>query len=401
MRRPSLPIGSLLPRLLAVVFLLDLGLRLLPTKTFCYRGWEALTVNLEFPKLHFSEGPFKRHKTYSNPRTYGDLSALSNLPDRRHYRNETFVTDEFGYRNPPGLTRQEPVSAVLLGDSFVAGAGNSDEFVLPAALRKKSGVVAYNAAGDLPRSLQDILAPVEAAGLREGWVIYEHLERVEKPFKLEGPRERWKIRFWKKFFPLLGRENGLWARQIVSHRFAVSPVKILSAKFLKAFSDDRFFPNSYAKSTVQKRLVTGDVFLFQPQEIEKFHTDRSALVAPWKTFFLSLSEELARRNLKLMVLLVPEKYTVYEPLLGRGTAAGEKPLYLDALGRELKAGGLPTVNLAPLFRQKAAELASKKIYLYWPDDTHWTPLGISLAAGEISKILAPDPAGPAARLERK
>ena len=391
-RRPTTEIGYLAPRLLLGIFLLDVGLRFVPLRYFTYRGWEAMTARSTFADWHVSEGPFAHEKTYSNESAYGDLAAMANRPDMRWYRRERFVTDEFGYRNAPGMTRRVPVSAVLVGDSFGVGADNSDGFTLADALRRE-GVSVYNAAGLFPSSLQDILYPIESIGLKEGWVICEYLERSETPFNLAGPSERWNIRLLKRVLSLLGPQNGLRLREGASRLFGVSPVKIMAAKFLKRFSDGWIFPNPYANTVVQRRVAGGggDLMLFQRLEIGQYHRCRHCRaleVAPWTALFTSLSNELAKRHFKLMVLLVPEKYTVYEPLLEQGDlTAPEGPLYLDVMEKQLSAAGVHVVNLTQVFRKNVGRLAPMDIDLYWADDSHWAPAGIVLAAKELSRAL--------------
>jgi hypothetical protein len=244
-----------------------------------------------------------------------------------------------------------------------------------------------------PRSLQDILSPVEAVGLKQGWVICEYLERSESPFALAGPPETWNIRLLKRLLAVLGPRDGLRAREWASRLFGVSPVKIAAAKCLKRLCDGGIFPNPFANAAVQRRVAGagGDLMLFQRLEIGEYHRCRDCRAlgaAPWTALFTSLSNELAKRDLKLMVLLVPEKYTVYEPLLEKGDdSAPEGPLYLDVMEKQLAAAGVHTVNLTPVFRENVGRLAAIDVDLYWADDSHWAPAGIALAARELSKAL--------------
>ena len=92
---------------------------------------------------------------------------------------------------------------------------------------------------------------------------------------------------------------------------------------------------------------------------------------------------MARRNLQLVVLLVPDKYTVYGPLLegNPGDLGGER--LLAAIAQELRKTDIPVVNLTQKFRVSAAEALSRNEYIYWRDDTHWNPLGIKLAAASL------------------
>ena len=97
-----------------------------------------------------------------------------------------------------------------------------------------------------------------------------------------------------------------------------------------------------------------------------------------------LRAELQKARLDLLVVLVPGKYTVYRPFLvdQRPVGPGEGN-YLDRLERELRAAGVPVLNLTPFFSAEAARLLERGEYLYWPDDIHWNARGVALAATAI------------------
>src|SRR5207302_1137841 len=86
----------------------------------------------------------------------------------------------------------------------------------------------------------------------------------------------------------------------------------------------------------------------------------------------------------LLVVLVPSKYTVYRPfLVDQPAGGGAGADYLDRLERDLRAAGIPTLNLTPFLSAEAARYLQHDRYLYWLDDIHWDPLGIALAAEAI------------------
>jgi SGNH hydrolase-like domain, acetyltransferase AlgX len=84
-----------------------------------------------------------------------------------------------------------------------------------------------------------------------------------------------------------------------------------------------------------------------------------------------------------VVLVVPDKYTVYGPLLeGKPSDFGGERL-LAAIAQELRRADTPVVNLTQKFRASATEAISRNEYIYWRDDTHWKPLGSKLAAASL------------------
>jgi hypothetical protein len=56
---------------------------------------------------------------------------------------------------------------------------------------------------------------------------------------------------------------------------------------------------------------------------------------------------------------------------------------LDELEEGLRQLGVRVVNLAGIFRERAATDFENGEYLYWRDDTHWNARGVRLAAERI------------------
>ncbi len=74
---------------------------------------------------------------------YGDLAALLEDPALREPRRIDFRTDEAGFRNERGL---KPIDLVVLGDSFAAGAGTSQDKIFARVLEARCGRSVYNLA---------------------------------------------------------------------------------------------------------------------------------------------------------------------------------------------------------------------------------------------------------------
>jgi len=108
-----------------------------------------------------------------------------------------------------------------------------------------------------------------------------------------------------------------------------------------------------------------------------------AAVARWADFFCRLSRELGRDGLEPVVVIVPEKFTVYAPLLAWPRTPAEGDVLLEQLERRLREMFVRVVNVAPAFRAAAAELAEHHQYIYWQDDTHWNECGVTIAVAEF------------------
>src|SRR5712692_3099601 len=169
--------------------------------------------------------------------------------------------------------------------------------------------------------------------------------------------------------------------------------RILANRMYRFFQNDRILPNPYARNASVRRLGNGTEMLFFSGEREGGDASRPVDA----TYWVWLERELRSDGFQLIVLLVPDKSTVYEPLL-LGREAKNRPGsdYLDRLQRSLSSAGLPVVNLKNVFQAQAARELPSNSYLYWLDDTHWNGRGMRIAAEEIDtavrrqKLVAPD-----------
>ena len=121
-------------------------------------------------------------------------------------------------------------------------------------------------------------------------------------------------------------------------------------------------------------------FLVQPSPLDV----RSAKLDNPIQAILKFREQLKKKGVELLVVITPGKPSIYpERLTG---ASGEKPIasHGKAILDSLTKLGLNTVDLyKPLLAAKANDANLGELYLN--DDTHWTPRGAELAAGEIAK----------------
>lgn len=73
--------------------------------------------------------------------SYGDLAAMIGDPGLQERRRIAFQTDEFGFRNRP---RNEPADVLILGDSYSAGSGTTDEETFARLLETHYDFHTYN-----------------------------------------------------------------------------------------------------------------------------------------------------------------------------------------------------------------------------------------------------------------
>ena len=137
-------------------------------------------------------------------------------------------------------------------------------------------------------------------------------------------------------------------------------------------------------------------FLVQPSPLDV----RSAKLDNPVKAIEKFRDQLKAKGVELLVVITPGKPSIYtERLTGRdsrvagaenaaGTAAGESAAGFQSHGKKildsLTRAGFNTVDLyTPLLAAKSRDAAEGALYLN--DDTHWTPRGAELAAGEIAK----------------
>lgn len=366
-RRSVWQLAVVIPRLLAGVALAAVLLRFLPVDLWPFRAWEALTAARPLGMA------FEPNQRYHNARSYGDLAARGNLPGLRQYRAERFTTDALGFRNSPDLLREE-ISAILAGDSFAAGSGVSDDETLSAQLSALTGCLVYNAGSDAGRVVpHEIVAVAHELKMRGRLVIRLYSEGADMPVISSLARvvsSKLESRMTAGVRGVLGRLRGF---------ATVSPLQILSARVWKTLGDDKTLPNRYASRVVKATLSDGDVMLFH--ESPGVPQDRWRNVE-WD-YWLRLRDELRQAQLDLLVVLVPNKYRIYQPFLVELSGRQGPGNDLDRVDRGLRAAGISVLNLTPYLSAEAQRAYEHREYVYWLDDIHWNVRGIAVAAAAI------------------
>src|SRR5438445_12309624 len=86
--------GRVVPRLVLLACLGDVGMRLERVDPWTFRAWEALSA------YRSPAAPFEASRRYYKADSYGDLAALATLPELRQYRPELFTADPLGSTKP-------------------------------------------------------------------------------------------------------------------------------------------------------------------------------------------------------------------------------------------------------------------------------------------------------------
>ena len=368
-------IGRVLPRLMLFFFLLDLALRFLPLDPLTFRAWEAMPRH--YPN---AVGPFIPGKHYHRDNSYGGVASIGNLPALRHYHSVDFTTDTYGFHNPPALAQPNPIG-IVIGDSFAAGSELPENQSLSAQLTRRFDGYFYNAGAPQPLHLRSLEALAQRLGLRHGLVIFEFLESralqnppATTPDGARSPAQA-------AFFRALGPD---WTDRLATplNQFHTSPLQALSVKLEKKIQNNVLLPNSFAAFVIQETLRNGEPIVFLPAEF-KSPTDPHKAAQHWAAYFAWYSSELQKDGLDLVVLLVPNRTTIYAPLLAQPRDCSAAGATIRDFADALESAGVHAVSLESRYSQDAATLLDQRKYLYFLDDTHWNGIGTAVAADEI------------------
>ena len=351
-----------IPAILVVAFACDVAFHFVRLDFIAFRCDEALK---QVVPLGYA---FEPGRHFRMERASGDIASLGNLPGYRSFRPQSMTIDRLGFRNAPEGARLPP-SVVLLGSSFTIGTGNSDEQTLARRLESLSGCSVYNAGGwdGVVPNTRDL---VRRLGMEHGLVLLEVLERDAwgKPIAPEArkPRIRYSPTVW-------------WYYDQASR----SHLKIIAQRIYKSLCNDRFLPNTYKSLVAVRELEDGRPMLFI-RNLE--HPGPLPTIEPHIRGIEQLRDALREDGHRLAVYIVPEKFTVYRDLLRSSVPGGDMGVrVLAEFDRDLGALGIPRVNLEPILHEAARAAMDKGEVIYWPDDTHWNPMGIEVTARAINR----------------
>jgi len=367
-------IGWLLPALMLAAFLGNIALCFMPEDFLSFRTWEPALSVLGSD----SPGPFEPNLFLVKRKAYGDLASLGNFPGLREEHDEEFRSDKFGYRNSYAADTARS-AGIVVGDSFVSASSVPADKTLSGQLTTLDGGYYYNAGGFPPPGPDAIESLLPKLNIPSGTVVFVLLERRARsappsldstsstlpPLKL-GP------------FVVRGRALRVWSRLFGDP----SPAAILSRKIFRRIQNDVLQPNIYKEEVVRRTLQNNDEMLFYPADIDPV-SDVQTPSIEWSSYLKTFANRMAKHSLRTIVLLVPNKYTVYGPVLKNAPVQAIGERLMTAIQNELSNAGVPVVNVTSVYLSDAENGLSQKHYLYWRDDTHWNANGIGVAANQM------------------
>lgn len=294
------------------------------------------------------------HTEMSMP--HGDLRAMT-TEDIAEPRRVQFDTDADGFRNSHDYHGQR---YLLVGDSFIAGSGNSQEDLLSSQLLRDYNLDVYNLA--IPGSPADYAATVRGFAKRHG----DHFRVLL--FLFEGndfdddrtPNENVLARYGRRYYGMFS--------EFSTYRVTKSLLKRLTrARAIHASAEVELVERGGKKMAYYRHYM--DV------------TRRTQLSSPegFERAMESMGPYLER------VYFIPTKYRVYSRYWKPDeTLPNAQWEYLDGVCRKRR---WRCTNLTePLVRESGA-LLERGEFSWWRDDTHWNRHGIAAAAQRVAADL--------------
>jgi hypothetical protein len=346
-RNSILRCGYLLPRVLLLWALLDVMLRFAPPQWYAFHQSEFAMIT----------ATHRTNLTYEASHAYGDLATFGNCVECRQYRPMNVHIDARGFANP---SSSGPYNAILVGDSFGLGAQQPPGATLASQISLRTGLSVYNACRvGRAISREDLMALIDELGMENGTVFFELMDRSLGTFASppDDPEHERQDRWYK------------YAEY--------SPLANVSQEVVNRLYDGRLMPNPYALKIFRKVLPDGQTMLFF---YEDSHNALPNGPTFWAKYLHVLDKELRQRNFRLIVILVPSKYTVYQPLIKDAPKTNKSEAFEELRNR---VKDMPVVNTTAALQQAAAEGLEHGSLLYWRDDTHWNGDGVRVAADQL------------------
>jgi hypothetical protein len=324
---------------------------ILPPDYFTYRLWESLQYASQVPHV----GPFYPNTTIAMTEE-GDLGHHTSKALLKHV---IWKTDEWGFRNDSFIPDPD---ILIVGDSFMAGCGLSQEETLAKRLSAELGssTKIYVAA---PVAFSDIKYLFEHDILRRPkLLIFSIVERsVPRPLSLS------------EIDPLdISAETYTFKRKL----YGWTGFDALYDKLT------RFYSVEWAIARINGKHgngITGmDHSMLFLQGKNSTRND-SARLANTTRNLLAYKKYCDLLHIRFLFLPMPNKETVYYDRI----PLSKQPDYLFRLDSALTVSGVSTVNTLSLYN----EAKKKGVMLYHPDDTHWNGNATQLVAKAVSQFL--------------
>jgi hypothetical protein len=288
---------------------------------------------------------------------FGDIEATEKAGIREPHVI-SYVTDGLGFRNPADFQGQR---FVLVGDSFLAGANDTESCLITEWLRRDHGLDAYNLG--FPGDMNDYVSRIEAFRKANGsdfkLALFVYEGNDFRPFTHRPQEKLTPLKHYHEFF----KDSSLWRYTRWLYLRAVKKQEGNNhSPFVRKVGD-----NEMAFLKTERPIAHNATSL-----------DESSL-------HFADAFRILRPNL-VQVFFIPVKYRVYAQWLTDASLPNEQWTYLSSAAAQ---AGIPAYDLTQALAQEATRLLPEGRYVYWRDDTHWNCLGMRAVAAPVAAQLRP------------
>jgi hypothetical protein len=320
---------------------------------------------------------------------FGDIYVMDAGLDKRREkikepRKQIFITDNYGQRN--NITDIKEADIIIVGDSFIVGTGVSQEYIPANALSKFSGKkVASLAYGGLEPNHYEELVNEYLKIIKPTAQIYVFYYDGND-FNSEINNKNVEIFDKSKFFYWRGNKIPVISGKI---RFAYERLERAKDKFLlKVMSDKNFI----------LRVVRAKSHILIRQFFSKLHNTNSPIKyftinKQLNGFFFIEPNQFSNnqtsyifKNKKVLkringIFFIPSKARVYSSKIGINILKNYK---IEFLEKNYSKNNIPVHDLTNVMTLKASQYLDDDKFLFYKDDTHWNPHGISEAMNFVN-----------------
>jgi hypothetical protein len=305
---------------------------------------------------------YRPDASFVKQQDHGNLPGLAKGGRKIDYesRKIVFKVDSFGFRNDESYAAQK---FILIGDSFIAGNGNSQEDTLSSQLKNKFGSNTYNMGH--PGAVVDYIENIKkfkekyGAEFKALLFVFEGNDFVKR----RGLNKTTEVRKFKQFYRRYLREYKKFFHSTQLYRYTfIAYHSVLNKLGLKK------------KNQVEVLDIKGHKMGVHRPSIKV--VKRKAYEAPayWEDGFKSIQENLAA------IIFIPAKYRVYHDFPNGDDLKQLPNANWGALAEIGNSLGIPMINLTEQLRMASRKLLPKDEFTFWKDDTHWNANGIEVAA---------------------
>jgi len=316
---------------------------------------------------------------------HGDLLAIDPSLNKSLAvpRVEVFRTDSLGFRNDRDYSGE---GLLLVGDSFVAGNGSSQEDTITARLTADHDIRGYNLGFQAgPLGYAERIAWAREKFPAAGCVVlmmfegndFQPIASAEAALRKEIPNAlqdaikayvrtvRGQFRLSAVIFGLVTRAQAVYSTPDRGENPLETDVE--------NFESEHTFVGTVGGQPLV--FLRGYAKVVQRQQYDDFGFIRNKLLQ-------------ARPD---MLFFIPDKFRVYASMLDANRVESLPDAQWSHLSREASVVGIPAFNLTASLQARSKELLSRGQYTFWHDDTHWNGNGAAVAARAIADELRRSP----------